>query len=143
MTHLTHSTRPASEKLIDRKWHLVDVSGKRLGRAANAIVAMLQGKEKLNYAPNIDGGDYVVVVNAKAIVLSGHKADTKTYAKYSGYPGGLRKIPFKTYLETRPEEVIRRAVSGMLPKNKLRDRRLARLHVYPENKHPYANKVTS
>ncbi len=141
MVHLTHSTKTISEKNITRIWHEVDVSGKRLGRIANTISSYLQGKHKPSYVPNIDIGDYVVVTNAKKIVLTGKKADVKTYSMYSGYPGGMRKVAFKTMLDKQPQEVVRRAVSGMLPKNNLRDKRLARLFVYPDVEHPHKEKV--
>ncbi len=141
MTHLTHSTKTISENKVIRSWHHVDVSGKRLGRIANTISLYLQGKHKVEYVPNIDVGDYVVVTNAKKVVLTGRKTDAKVYTSYSGYPGGLRKVPFSTMIEKRPQEVVRRAVSGMLPKNKLRDKRLARLFVYPDATHPYQDKI--
>lgn len=141
MTKLTKSTKTISEKAIIRKWHLIDVNGKILGRIANEIATVLQGKDKVIYVPNIDTGDYVVVINAKNITVTGKKADTKTYTNYSGYPSGLRTVSYQAQLKKKPEEIIRHAVSGMLPKNKLRDRRLARLFIYADNNHPYADKI--
>lgn len=141
MVNLTKSTKSVSVKDIKREWHLLDVNNKVLGRAATEISGLLQGKSKTTYVPYLDSGDYVVVVNAKKIVVTGKKKDEKIYTQYSGYPGGLRKITFKEMMIRRPTEAVYRAVSGMLPKNKLRDRRLARLYIYPEDKHPYENKL--
>lgn len=136
----TQSTKFYPQESETRKWHLIDVSNRYLGRVSNSIASLLQGKHKSRYVPNNDSGDYVVVVNAKKVRLSGKKLSSKKYSYYSGYPGGLRTVKFETLLQTRPEEVIRHAVSGMLPKNKLRDRRLARLYVFPEETHSYSNK---
>lgn len=143
MRQVTKSTKPVSEKKVIRKWHLINVSGKILGRATNEVARLLQGKHKVDYAPYIDSGDYVVVINAKKVALSGKKADVKKYSYYSGYPGGLRDVSFKMMLQNKPKEVIRHAVAGMLPKNKLRDRRLARLFIFGDEKHSYTDKFKS
>lgn len=141
MVKLTQATKPVKEKDVERNWHLVDVSGKILGRAIPEIARFLQGKHKVNYVSNIDTGDYVVVINAKKIVLSGRKSNTKVYTRYSGYPGGLRTESFSNLINKKPQAVIKHAVLGMLPKNKLRDRRMTRLFVFADDKHPYQDKI--
>ena len=125
-------TPTASE--IDRKWHLVDASGQALGRLSTQIAIWLSGKHKPTFAAHLDMGDNVVVINAAEIVLSGNKAQSKVYYRHSGYPGGLKVTP---YSKLGPQEAIRHAVSGMLPKNKLHDPRLLRLYVYTDATHPY------
>ncbi|KKS84616.1 MAG: 50S ribosomal protein L13 [Candidatus Gottesmanbacteria bacterium GW2011_GWA1_43_11] len=130
-------TKPTSIKSISRSWHLVDVKGQVLGRAATQIATKLTGKSKPVFVRNLDCGDYVVVVNAKAIVVTGKKLDDKEYTSYSGYPGGIRKESLTHLQERRPVEVVRRAVSGMLPKNKLRAPLLKRLYIYAGSDHPY------
>lgn len=141
MVQLKKTIKPISAKQIEQKWHVVDLQGQVLGRASNMIANLLQGKHKATYVPHIDSGDYVVVINAMKVVTTGSKASNKEYSYYSGYPGGQRNVSFKQMLEKRPDEIIRHAVSGMLPKNKLRDPRLARLFVFPDDKHPYQDKV--
>jgi len=140
MVNLTLSTKSIKAREIKREWHLIDAKNKIVGRLAPKVVEILQGKHKKNYAPNLDMGDYVVVINAKKVVFTGKKYDQKIYTRYSGYPGGLKKITLKKLLLEKPEEIIKHAVSGMLPKNKLRKKRLARLYVFPEEKHPYIDK---
>lgn len=141
MVLLAKSTKPVKEKEINRKWKLIDIKGKVLGRTITKIAIMLQGKDKVNYVDYLDMGDYVVVVNAAEAILTGNKADTKEYDRYSGYPGGRRKTVFKKAIVDNPQQVIRHAVSGMLPKNKHRDVRLARLFIYKDDKHPYSEKI--
>lgn len=143
MTKLTLSTKPISDKDIRRSWHCIDVGNKVLGRSAPRISLLLQGKHKSSYSPNLDVGDYVIVINAEKVKVTGNKAIYKIYTSYSGYPGGLKKISFERLLAKKPTEIIYRAVSGMLPKNKLRDRRLARLYIYAGDKHPYSAKLTN
>lgn len=140
LTHLTHATRSTSAKSLTRAWHIVDARAQVLGKVATRVSRLLQGKIKVAYVDYLDTGDYVVVINAKEAVVTGRKAIQKIYTNYSGYPGGLRKEAFAHAFDRKPAEVIRRAISGMLPKNKLRDRRLARLHVYAEDVHPYMKK---
>ncbi len=140
MTTYTRSTKPLRKEDVKRDWHLVDVSNQILGRTATRVAQLLQGKHKRDFSPNIDSGDYVVVINAKRAKLSGKKAKSKVYTSYSGYPGGLKKETFAKLIERRPEETIRHAVSGMLPKNKLRDRRLARLYIFANEKHRFSDK---
>ena len=134
----TTSTKAAD---IKRSWHVVDVKGKVLGRAAVEIAHYLMGKDKTYFVRNLDCGDYVVVVNAKNVVVTGRKAELKTYYRHSMYPGGLRAETFEDLIVRRPEEVIIHAVKGMLPQNKLRDQMLGRLKVFPEENHTFSDKM--
>jgi large subunit ribosomal protein L13 len=122
---------------VKRDWYLVDATGKTLGRLASEIAKILMGKNKPTYTPHIDGGDFVVVVNAEKVFVTGKKLNQKIYYKHTGYFGHLKETTLKEMLEKKPEEVIRLAVRGMLPKNKLRDRRLKRLKVYAGPEHPH------
>ncbi|MDH7476432.1 MAG: 50S ribosomal protein L13 [Microgenomates group bacterium] len=140
MNKLNLITKPIKEKEVVRDWHLIDVKGKILGRVVPQIAIWLQGKHKSNYVPYLDMGDYVVVINAQKIAVTGKKSKNKIYTYYSGYPGGLKKIFFEKMIQEKPQEIIRHAVSGMLPKNKLRDTRLTRLFVFPDERHPYQEK---
>ncbi|CAJ0841403.1 4990_t:CDS:10, partial [Entrophospora sp. SA101] len=124
-----------------RIWHLVDARQRILGRMASSIAVTLMGKHKPIYDPASDCGDYVVVINAKHVTVTGKKSDQKIYRHHTGYPGGLKEIPYKDLLRKTPEEIIRKAVSGMLPKNRLRDIRLSRLKVFPESKHSYEKNI--
>ncbi|WP_457677886.1 50S ribosomal protein L13 [Thermovibrio sp.] len=122
---------------VKREWYLVDATGKTLGRLASEIAKLLMGKHKPTYTPHVDGGDFVVVINADKIHVTGKKLDKKVYYKHTLYPGGLKETPLRKMLQEKPEEVIRLAVRGMLPKNKLRDRRMKRLKVYSSSEHPH------
>ncbi len=139
----THSTKSIKGSEIKREWTLIDLSGKIVGRIAPTIATILQGKHKINYAPYLDMGDNVVAINAKKVVITGRKAQTKEYTRYSGYPGGLKKVSYQTMMEKNPTEIIKRAVSGMLPKNKLRDQRLKRFFIFADENHPYGDKITN
>lgn len=134
------STKSKRKEEVVRQWHLIDMKRKILGRTTTEIAKILQGKHKTDYTPHIDMGDYVVVINAKQLMLTGRKAKTKTYVRYSGYPGGLKKTTFQEEFSKDPAKIIRHAVSGMLPKNKLRSRRLTRLYIFPEESHTFADK---
>ena len=142
MPKLIEQTKPVKEKEIQRQWHLVDVKGKTLGRISTYIATLLQGKHKVNYVPYLDMGDYVVVINAEKVKVTGKKAKQKIYTRYSGYPGGLKKETFEELLKKNPAKVIEHAVKGMLPKNRLRKKRLKRLFVFRDDKHPYSDKFT-
>ncbi len=122
---------------IKRKWYLVDAEGKILGHLATKIAQILSGKNKPIYTPHLDTGDFVVVINARKVEVTGKKREGKVYYHHSGYPGGLKKRTFKELIEKKPEEIIIRAVKGMLPKNKLRKRMLKRLKVYSDASHPH------
>lgn len=124
-------------KDIKREWHFIDAKGQVLGRLSSKIVNLLTGKNKLTYAPHLDMGDYVVVVNAKEIVLTGKKKLQKIYRSHSGYPGGFKEVSFEKLINESPEKVIIKAVSGMLPDNRLKSARLLRLKVFAEENHPY------
>lgn len=124
------STNVVSAKNIIRNRHLVDAKGKILGRLASEIANLISGKTKINYVPYLDQGDFVVVTNAKDIVVTGKKINQKKYIRHSGYRGGLKVETFSQLSKRRPEEIIRHAVSGMLPKSKLGDKMIAKLHVY-------------
>ena len=121
--------------MIDRKYHLFDAKGKVLGRLATEISTILMGKNKVSYAPHIDGGDFVVLINTDKIEVTGNKGDDKIYHRFSGYPGGIHSIAFKDQLKKDSRKIIYQALYGMLPKNKLRDRMLTRLHLYKDSEH--------
>jgi large subunit ribosomal protein L13 len=121
----------------ERNWLLVDARGKTLGRLATQIADMLRGKRKPEYTPHIDTGDFVVVVNAREIAVTGNKREAKLYHRHSGFPGGLRTRTLNDMLERRPEEVIRIAVKGMLPRNRLARQQLTKLKVYAGPDHPH------
>ena len=130
----TYVATPADR---ERSWVLVDASGRTLGRLATQIADILRGKRKPEYTPHVDVGDFVVVVNAEKIVVTGNKREAKRYYRHSGYPGGLRSRTLGDQLERRPEEVIRRAVRGMLPRNRLARKQLTKLKVYAGPDHPH------
>jgi large subunit ribosomal protein L13 len=121
-----------------RDWLIVDATGQTLGRLATQIADALRGKRKPTYTPHIDTGDFVVVVNAEKISVSGNKLEDKLYRRHSGYPGGLKTRTLNDMLERRPEEVIRIAVKGMLPRNRLARKQLTKLKVYAGPDHPHA-----
>ncbi len=135
------STNALSAKDITRDWHLIDVKGKILGRIAPEIAKFLMGKNKSNYVPYLDNGDFVVVVNAKEVKVSGKKSSAKKYVHHSMYPGGLKVETFDKLIERRPEEVIRHAVSGMLPKNKLGKKMIKKLHVFSGKEHNFEKQL--
>ncbi|WFD38771.1 54S ribosomal protein L23, mitochondrial [Malassezia japonica] len=126
---------------FSRIWHHVDARERVLGRLARSIAVTLMGKHKPVYDPAVDAGDYVVVTNASHVAVTGKKAEQKVYRHHTMYPGGLKEIPFKAMLQSKPEEILRRAVSGMLPKNKLRERRLERLKIFSDSTHPYEENI--
>lgn len=130
----TYSAKPGE---ITREWYLVDAEGKTLGRLATQIADTLRGKRKPQYTPHVDTGDFVVVVNAEKIAVTGNKLDQKKYYRHSGYPGGLRERTLRDQLERRPTEVLRVAVRGMLPKNKLARRQITKLKIYAGPEHPH------
>jgi large subunit ribosomal protein L13 len=130
-------THVPKEDSIERKWHLVDAEGKILGRLATEIATILRGKDKPEFTPHLDVGDYVVVINAEKIELSGKKWDQKLHIYHTRYRGGFRQIPYRRLRKTNPEAVIKLAVKGMLPKNKLGRKLLKKLKVYPGPDHPH------
>lgn len=123
------------KNMIDRKYHLFDAKGKVLGRLATEISTILMGKNKVTYAPHIDGGDFIVLINTDLVEVTGNKAEDKMYHRFSGYPGGIHSINFQDQLKKDSRKLVYQAVYGMLPKNKLRDRMLTRLHLYKNGEH--------
>ena len=122
---------------VERKWYLVDAEGQTLGRLATRIADTLRGKNKPEYTPHVDTGDFVVVVNAERIAVTGKKLDDKMYHRHSGYPGGLRSRTLREQLERRPTEVLRKAVKGMLPRNRLSRAQITKLKIYAGPAHPH------
>jgi large subunit ribosomal protein L13 len=127
----------AKEHEIDKKWYLVDASNKILGRLASEIATILRGKHKAIFTPHMDAGDYVIVVNADKVVLSGAKLDRKIYYHHSGYVGGLKETTARQMIEKKPENLIKLAVKGMLPKTSLGRRQLKKLKIYAGPSHPH------
>ena len=127
----------AQKGSVEKKWHLVDANGKTLGRLASRISILLRGKHKPIFTPHVDAGDFVVVVNAEKISLTGKKWKEKLYIHHSGYPGGLKSISAEKILQTKPERLIMMAVQGMLPKTKLGRKLIKKLKVYAGNTHPH------
>ncbi|HEX2049077.1 MAG TPA: 50S ribosomal protein L13 [Actinomycetota bacterium] len=130
----THSTKPSE---ITREWWLVDADGVVLGRLASEVAKRLRGKHKANFAPHLDTGDHVVVVNASKVVLTGNKLTQKNYYRHSGYPGGLKHVPASKAMTQKPEAVVEKAVKGMLPGNRLGRAMLKKLKVYAGPDHPH------
>jgi large subunit ribosomal protein L13 len=130
----TYVATPATR---ERNWLVVDASGRTLGRLATQIADTLRGKRKPEYTPHCDVGDFVIVVNAEKVAVTGKKREEKLYVRHSGYPGGLRSRTLGDLLERRPEEVIRRAVKGMLPRNRLGRAQLRKLKIYAGPEHPH------
>jgi large subunit ribosomal protein L13 len=130
----TYSAKPGE---ITREWYLVDAEGKTLGRLATQIADTLRGKQKPQFTPHVDTGDFVIVVNAEKIRVTGNKLDQKRYYRHSGYPGGLRSRTLREQLERRPTEVLRVAVKGMLPKNRLARQQITKLKIYAGPEHPH------
>ncbi len=137
MNQMTKSTKLSE---IRRVWHLFDVNGKTLGRVASEIAVALMGKSKPYFVSNLDCGDYVVVINAEKIKVSGNKELQKRYSRFSGYPGGYREETLMELRKRNPTDIIRFAVLGMLPQNKLQDRMLTRLFIFKDAEHPYKDK---
>ena len=131
----TYSPKPAD---IKRAWHLVDATDLPLGRLASEVATLLRGKHKPTYAPHMDGGDFVVIVNAEKVAVTSGKSQSKIYYRHSGYPGGIKAETFESLRERRPEAIIERAVKGMLPKNRLGRQMVRKLKVYAGSDHPHA-----
>lgn len=131
-------TYSAKKEDITRKWFLVDANGKTLGRLASAVASVLKGKTKPIYTTHVDTGDFVIVVNADKVHLTGKKLDQKVYYRHSGYPGGLKSITAGKLLKTKPGDVIKKAVEGMLPKTQLGKQMLSKLKIYAGEMHPHS-----
>lgn len=134
------ATKSTKISEIQREWHLIDANNKILGRTATEIALLLMGKSKPYFVKNLDCGDFVVVINAKNIKVTGKKESDKMYYRHSGYPGGFKSESFNKLKQRRPGEIIKRAVMGMVPQTKLKDRMLKRLYVFETAEHPYGNK---
>ena len=136
----TYSTKISD---IEREWHVLDASDEVLGRLATRIANLLMGKHKPIFSPNLDTGDFVIVINADKVRVTGNKAKQKLYYRHSGYPGGLKSITLEKMMQTNPTRVIEHAVKGMLPRNKLNARMMKRLKVYAGETHPHQGQVTA
>jgi len=139
---MNKKTYQPKHKDINRNWHLIDAEKKVLGRLSSQITKLLMGKHKVDYAPHMDMGDYIVVINAKKIVVTGKKEDNKVYYRHSGYPGGFKEIKYSKLKKEQPEKIIKLAVKRMLPSNRLRDNRMSRFKVFSEENHTYKDKFT-
>lgn len=133
----SNKTYQANAQDRERDWYLVDADGKTLGRLATQIADILRGKRKPTYTPHVDTGDFVVVINAEKVAVTGNKRESKRYFRHTGYPGGIRSRTLGDMLERRPEEVLRKAVKGMLPRNRLARQQLTKLKVYAGPEHPH------
>lgn len=131
------TTYMAKPHEVERKWYVVDAAGQALGRLASEVASILRGKRKPTYTPHVDTGDFVIVINASQIALTGKKLDQKKYRRHSGYPGGLKETTARDMLAKKPEKMIEQAVKGMLPKNSLGRRQLKKLKVYAGAEHPH------
>ena len=131
----TTNTKPAD---VQRKWYVIDAEGQTLGRLLTRVATVLRGKHKPTFQPHVDTGDYVIVINADKIVLTGRKLDQKQYYRYSGHPGGLRAWTARELLSTYPERIIEHGVKGMLPKNRLARQVIKKLKVYGGSEHPHS-----
>ena len=136
-------TYQPKQKEVKRNWHLVDLSGKTLGRVSTQIATFLMGKHKPTFSKHMDMGDYVVAINAKKIEVTGKKEKQKVYYKHSGYPGGFKEVSYAKMMEDDPRKVIIHSVSGMLPKNRLQGPRLKRFKVFVGENHPYGDQIKS
>jgi len=135
-----NQTKSTKLSEIKREWHLLDAKDKILGRVSSDIALLLMGKGKTNFVRHLDCGDYVVVINAKSVKVTGNKEGLKKYFRHSGYPGGFKAETLSNLRNRRPEEIIKRAVSGMLPQNKLKAKMLKRLYVFAKEEHNYEDK---
>jgi large subunit ribosomal protein L13 len=123
---------------VERKWYVVDAEGKTLGRLASEIARVLRGKNKPQYTPHVDVGDFVVVVNADRVIVTGRKAEQRVYRRHSGYPGGMKETSYEQMLARKPTEILRKAVYGMMPKSRLARKQFKKLKIYAGPEHPHA-----
>lgn len=130
----TYMARPLS---VERRWHLIDAEGKTLGRLATEIATLLRGKHKPQYTPHVDTGDFIVVVNAEKVVVTGRKAEQKVYRRHTGYPGGLREVSYEVMMDRKPTEILRKAVKGMIPRTRLGRQQFKKLKLYAGPEHPH------
>lgn len=137
MDTLSYKTISANKATVDHKWYVVDAEGEVVGRLATRIASVLRGKNKPDFTPHVDTGDYVIVLNADKIRFTGSKLDDKEYQRFSGYPGGLKRRTAKEMLVKKPEMILEHAVKGMLPKNKLGRAQIKKLFLYTGATHPH------
>ncbi len=123
---------------VERKWYVVDAEGKHLGRLATEIARVLRGKNKVQYTPHVDVGDFVVVVNADRVVVTGRKAEQRVYRRHSGYPGGMKETSYEQMLARKPTKILRKAVYGMMPKTRLARKQFKKLKIYAGPEHPHS-----
>jgi large subunit ribosomal protein L13 len=137
MSRLHFTTKHANEATVKRNWYVVDGTNQTVGRMCSKIAAILRGKNKASYTPHVDTGDYIIVINAAKVVLTGDKLNQKMYDHFTGYPGGLKEETAANLLKRRPEMIVERAVKGMLPKNRLGRKMFRKLFVYAGSEHPH------
>ena len=137
MSKLHFTTKHANEATVKRNWYVVDGTNQTVGRMCSRIAAVLRGKNKASYTPHVDTGDYIIVINAEKVVLTGDKLNQKLYDHFTGYPGGLKEETAATLLKRRPEMIVERAVKGMLPKNRLGRKMVKKLFIYAGAEHPH------
>jgi large subunit ribosomal protein L13 len=130
----SYMARPAQ---VERKWHFIDAEGQTLGRLATEIARVLRGKTKPQYTPHVDTGDFVVVVNAEKVVVTGKKAEQKVYRRHTGHPGGLKETSYEVMMERKPTEILRKAVKGMMPRTRLGRQQFRKLKIYAGPEHPH------
>ncbi|MDO7788887.1 50S ribosomal protein L13 [Desulforamulus aquiferis] len=130
----TFMAKPAD---IQRKWYVLDAEGKPLGRVAAEAARILRGKHTPAFTPHVDTGDHVIIINAEKVILTGNKLDQKMYTRHSGYPGGLKQVPYRKMMDTRPELIVEKAVRGMLPHNRLGEQQSKKLKVHKGSEHPH------
>ena len=130
----TYTPKPGD---VQRDWHVVDATDVVLGRLASQVAILLRGKHKPTFAPHVDGGDFVIIINADKVALSGNKRETKLAYRHSGYPGGLTATPYGEFLDTKPERAVEKAVRGMIPKTSLGRTQMTHLKVYAGSEHPH------
>ena len=123
---------------VERKWYVVDAEGKHLGRVASEIARVLRGKNKPQYTPHVDVGDFVVVVNADRVAVTGKKAEQRVYRRHSGFPGGMKETSYEQMLARKPTEILRKAVYGMMPKTRLARNQFKKLRIYAGSEHPHS-----
>ncbi len=138
MNTLSYKTISAKKETVQRSWHIIDAEGEVLGRMSSGIANYLRGKHKPSYTPHVDTGDYVIVINASKVRLTGSKMDQKEYIRHTGYPGGQRRVVAKELLAKKPIKLVENAVKGMLPKNKLGNAMFKKLFVYEGSEHPHS-----
>ena len=131
-------TVSAKKESVTREWYVVDATGKTLGRLSTEIANRLRGKHKPEFTPHVDTGDYIVVVNAEKVKVTGNKTTDKVYHHHTGYPGGIKSIPFDQLIDKAPERIIEKAVKGMMPKNKLSQSMMTKLKIYAGSEHPHS-----